>query len=158
MRWNHLNDARVKLVLKRISPSWLSVEKATIRLKSFSIIAAHPPQAKVRLPRISAICEDNGIQDSLSHKIIPAVTKVEECTSLEIGVGAAIAAGSQDIAGNCALLVIIVRVRHNRILGNIFSALILVNSMNLVALSRVISPTRFVNIVIIEPSCAVQEE
>lgn len=34
----------------------------------------------------------------------PAVTKVEECTKAEIGVGAAIAAGSQAENGNCALL------------------------------------------------------
>lgn len=40
------------------------------------------------------------------HKIkIPAVTNVEECTIAEIGVGADIAAGSQDENGNCALLV-----------------------------------------------------
>lgn len=33
----------------------------------------------------------------------PAVTKVDECTSAEIGVGAAIAAGNQAENGNCAL-------------------------------------------------------
>lgn len=37
----------------------------------------------------------------------PAVTKVEEWTKAETGVGAAIAAGNQDINGNCALLVIL---------------------------------------------------
>ena len=36
---------------------------------------------------------------------IPAVTKVEECTIAEIGVGADIAAGSHLEKGNCALLV-----------------------------------------------------
>lgn len=39
-------------------------------------------------------------------KYTPAVTKVEECTSAETGVGAAIAAGSQAEKGTCALLVI----------------------------------------------------
>jgi len=34
------------------------------------------------------------------------VTKVEECTKAEIGVGAAIAIGNQDEKGNKALLVI----------------------------------------------------
>ena len=36
----------------------------------------------------------------------PAVTKVEECTRLETGVGALIAAGSHELNGVCALLVI----------------------------------------------------
>ena len=36
---------------------------------------------------------------------IPAVTSVDECTSAETGVGAAIAAGSQLEQGICALLV-----------------------------------------------------
>lgn len=35
----------------------------------------------------------------------PAVTSVEECTSAETGVGAAIAAGSHLEKGNCALFV-----------------------------------------------------
>lgn len=36
----------------------------------------------------------------------PAVTRVEECTRADTGVGAAIAAGSQLINGNWALFVI----------------------------------------------------
>ena len=36
---------------------------------------------------------------------MPAVTKVEECTKAEIGVGAAIAIGSHTENGNWALLV-----------------------------------------------------
>jgi UDP-N-acetylmuramyl pentapeptide phosphotransferase/UDP-N-acetylglucosamine-1-phosphate transferase len=39
---------------------------------------------------------------------MPAVTKVEECTREETGVGAAIAAGSHLLKGNWALLVIAV--------------------------------------------------
>lgn len=35
----------------------------------------------------------------------PAVTRVLECTSALMGVGALIAAGSQTLKGNCALLV-----------------------------------------------------
>ena len=38
-------------------------------------------------------------------KKIPAVTSVDECTKALTGVGAAIAAGSQDLKGYCALLV-----------------------------------------------------
>lgn len=37
---------------------------------------------------------------------MPAVTRVEECTRAETGVGAAMAAGSQAEKGSCALLVI----------------------------------------------------
>lgn len=39
-------------------------------------------------------------------KYTPAVTRVEEWTKAETGVGAAIAMGSQGENGNCALLVI----------------------------------------------------
>ena len=38
-------------------------------------------------------------------KIIPAVTRVEEWTSADTGVGAAIASGSHKLNGICALLV-----------------------------------------------------
>ena len=38
-------------------------------------------------------------------RAIPAATSVEEWTKAEIGVGAAIAAGSQEENGNCALFV-----------------------------------------------------
>jgi len=44
----------------------------------------------------------------------PAVTRVEECTSEETGVGAAIAAGSQDEKGYCALLVIVPKIIKRR--------------------------------------------
>lgn len=40
------------------------------------------------------------------NKYTPAVTKVEEWTKAETGVGAAIAAGNHDEKGICALLVI----------------------------------------------------
>lgn len=43
--------------------------------------------------------------NNLDINTIPAVTKVEECTNLEIGVGALIAAGSHLIKGHWALLV-----------------------------------------------------
>jgi hypothetical protein len=43
-------------------------------------------------------------------KKTPAVTRVEECTKAETGVGAAIAAGSQLENGICALLVIAAKV------------------------------------------------
>lgn len=45
------------------------------------------------------------------------MTRVEECTSAEIGVGAAIAAGSQAEKGNCALLVqaaLMIKINDNK--------------------------------------------
>jgi len=49
------------------------------------------------------------------------VTRVEECTKAEIGVGAAIAAGSQGEKGNKALLVMNVNSKRQmqRNLGNL---------------------------------------
>lgn len=50
---------------------------------------------------------------------MPAVTRVEEWTRAEIGVGAAIAAGSQAEKGNCALLEIAAVNRSSRVIvGN----------------------------------------
>jgi len=46
-------------------------------------------------------------------KYNPAVTRVEECTNAEIGVGAAIAMGSQGEKGKSALLVIKVMTNIN---------------------------------------------
>lgn len=48
-------------------------------------------------------------------KYKPEVTKVEECTSAEMGVGAAIAIGSQGEKGKIALLVMNVRARKQTI-------------------------------------------
>lgn len=48
----------------------------------------------------------------LTNRIIrrtPAVTSVDECTSAEIGVGAAMAAGNHAEKGICALFVILLR-------------------------------------------------
>lgn len=49
----------------------------------------------------------------------PAVTRVDECTKAETGVGAAMAAGSQLENGICALLVIAAtdRYRMSELLG-----------------------------------------
>ena len=44
------------------------------------------------------------------NKKTPAVTRVEEWTKAETGVGAAIAAGSQDEKGICALFVIAAKI------------------------------------------------
>lgn len=49
------------------------------------------------------------LRDSLNRKrtYTPAVTRVDECTKVETGVGAAMAAGNQAANGICALFVIL---------------------------------------------------
>ena len=47
-----------------------------------------------------------------SNKYTPAVTRVEECTRAETGVGAAMAAGSQALKGIWALFVQAASLKH----------------------------------------------
>ena len=86
----------------------LIVEKATIFFISISELAKRPPIKKVKnlMERRIKIMPWTSIKlSSFKTRKIPAVTRVEECTIAEIGVGADIAAGSQDESGNWALLV-----------------------------------------------------
>jgi len=85
-----------------MNPSCLSVEKAIIFFKSLSIIPVILlkiiviKDTKRRVfNRISLIIGTNRIV-----VYTPAVTKVEEWTKEDTGVGADIAAGSQDEKGN----------------------------------------------------------
>lgn len=81
------------------------------------------------------------------------MTKVEEWTRAEIGVGAAIAAGSQEEKGNWALLEIAATIRRTiTILGN--SSLEIKFQLNfivkiLIEIKMAISPRRLEKIVII---------
>jgi len=61
----------------------------------------------VKVPvQIRPVSPTVGILDSNRiNRYTPAVTKVEECTKEDTGVGAAIAAGNQALNGICALLV-----------------------------------------------------
>jgi len=91
-------------------PSCLRVDKAITFFISHSAIAANPAVHAVIAAANSKIYSRAGTNFSEGKnriKIkIPAVTRVEEWTRAETGVGAAIAAGSHLIKGNCALLVI----------------------------------------------------
>lgn len=92
-----------------MNPSCLKVERAIIFLKSVSNIALRAEINIVKL-EIKAITKIVSLLSKITvkNRIIkytPAVTSVEEWTSAETGVGAAIAAGSHLINGNCALLV-----------------------------------------------------
>lgn len=101
---------RPKATQTIITPSCLSVDKAMIFLKSVSVVALKPAISIVIDAEINRTVlnryklfrnEENRI-----NKKTPAVTSVDEWTSAETGVGAAIAAGSQLENGVCALFVI----------------------------------------------------
>lgn len=85
----------------------LRVLRAIIFLKSCSQFAEIPASSIVSVDVVRMIDKDKGKGLLISRiKInVPAVTRVDEWTRAEIGVGAAIAAGSQDIKGNWALFV-----------------------------------------------------
>ena len=85
---------------------------------------------------------------------IPAVTNVDECTSADTGVGAAIAAGSQLEYGNWALLVVaaIIIPRHIMDVNKSDLALFIgvkfiLFSLITIAISKKVSPRRFVIII-----------
>lgn len=84
----------------------LRVDKAIIFFKSYSQIAKILAKIKVELEiHNSNLLLINEILRN--PRYTPAVTRVEECTKEETGVGAAIAKGSQALKGIWALFVII---------------------------------------------------
>ena len=93
-----------------ITPNCLSVDKAMIFFKSFSRFAAIPAMRRVRTEMNRMEGLNVWVLDKNGKKRIkrntPAVTSVDEWTSADTGVGAAIAAGSQAEKGIWALLVI----------------------------------------------------
>jgi len=94
------------------------VVKATIFLRSNLISALKDPNKIVVNPSIIKLIFRFKIEYhnlNLKFKTIPEVTKVLECTRAEVGVGAAIAAGNQDLKGKIALLVIIIKNKTNSI-------------------------------------------
>lgn len=84
----------------------------------------------------------------------PAVTRVEECTSADTGVGAAIAAGSQAEKGICALFVIAATISVSQIGPYGFLEFIAIIFQESILKARAIeirsntSPIRFVKAVI----------
>lgn len=99
-----------------ITPSWLRVDRAMIFLRSHSTMADRPAisivseEMKRRLGRNEGQRFRKG--KNRNKRKTPAVTRVEECTSADTGVGAAMAAGSQLEKGIWALLVIAAMVRQ----------------------------------------------
>lgn len=96
--------------LKNIIPSCLRVDRAMTFFISSSNSAAAPAIDVVARPRASRMGAMPLSVISLLNrmsKYTPAVTRVEEWTRADTGVGAAMAAGSHADRGICALLVIL---------------------------------------------------
>lgn len=163
IRWKNPNRGPTKEQLVIISPKCLRVDKATTFFKSFSSKAINPAKIIVINPLTSIIILIEAIEEkNLENRITkntPAVTRVEECTNEEIGVGAAIAAGNQLLNGNWALLVNLPKIKKiSKTVGikNIFSIkMLLLNNKDAKTIIKNPSPNRLVIAVFI---LAAQEE
>jgi len=123
-RWKNPNTTSPKEMALTINPSWLNVEKAIIFLRSHSKIAIIPAKIKVvtDIKNIIFLYTWNKEKNRII-KNTPAVTKVEECTKEETGVGAAIAAGNQEEKGTWALFVLKAKnINKNKKYKDIFSS------------------------------------
>lgn len=79
--------------ITQINPTIITVEKATVRLKSFSSVAVKTTKTKLPIPAATT-----GIETAipkLKSENTPAMTSVQECNKLDTGVGPSIASGSQ---------------------------------------------------------------
>lgn len=95
-----------------INPNCLNVDKAIIFFKSNSKFAAIPAINIVNPATNKRTCPLKELKNKTLNRInkyTPAVTKVEEWTSAETGVGAAIAAGNQEEKGIWALLLLLLK-------------------------------------------------
>lgn len=115
IRWNKVKFGIFKARLAIMTPSCLKVERATIFFRSCSAKATVPAINIVIEDMISKIWQKFGKEYRNGWKRYrrktPAVTRVEEWTRAETGVGAAIAAGSHDENGTWALLVIAANIK-----------------------------------------------
>ena len=91
-----------------IIPNWLKVDKAITFFISISSIAAQPAinivNAPITINTVDILVPTNKIFIRIK-RYTPAVTRVDEWTKAETGVGAAIAAGNHAEKGICALFV-----------------------------------------------------
>jgi hypothetical protein len=163
IRWINANKGPTKAQLVIIKPKCLNVDKATTFFKSFSKSAIKPAKIIVIIPLINSIIKAEELfikkLENRTTKNTPAVTRVDEWTKEEIGVGAAIAAGNQFLKGNCALLVKLPKISNRtKVSGtkNIFSMKTLFLNIKLEkTIIRNPSPKRLVRAVFI---LALQEE
>ncbi len=109
-RWKKVKFVWPRERLVIIKPNWLKVDRAIIFFISNSVIALILAIIMVIEAKIDNIFGNKVLWDRIgqnrNNKKTPAVTKVEECTKAETGVGAAIAAGNQEEKGIWALFVI----------------------------------------------------
>lgn len=119
IRWKKARVGRPNARVESITPSWLRVDRATIFFRSCSTMADIPAISIVRVARRRRVGEKRGSVESRgwnrNRRNTPAVTRVEEWTRAETGVGAAIAAGSQLENGIWALFVIAARVKRETV-------------------------------------------
>lgn len=158
IKWKKARLGEFILNLAIITPSCLRVDKAMIFFKSHSVIAESPAISIVRqeinrrvdISRGTAMIE---LWKRIRRKT-PAVTRVEECTKADTGVGAAIAAGSHLENGIWALFVrAAIKIEREIIFLIWLSHTLrmdhwLVLRVQPMAKSNVISPIRFVKAVI----------
>ena len=108
-RWKRARLGRANPRLAIIIPNCLKVDSAMIFFMSFSAMADRPAINIVVDATRMIVGLNRGVlfragKNRIKRKT-PAVTSVEEWTKAETGVGAAIAAGSQEENGIWALLV-----------------------------------------------------
>jgi hypothetical protein len=104
IKWKKAKSGKFIAKLNIITLNCLNVDKAIIFFKSNSFVALSPAISIVREEEINRSVENRLMEEYKFENRIrrktPAVTSVEECTSADTGVGAAIAAGSQLENGN----------------------------------------------------------
>lgn len=108
IKWKKAKIFRFILRKQSINPIWFKVERATIFFRSTSRREAKPLKSieyKEIIKIVNLMTENLRFSKNRSKTTTPAVTRVEECTKAEMGVGAAIAIGSQKEKGYCALFV-----------------------------------------------------
>jgi len=106
---NQANIGYPNPIAKATIPICDNVLYATIFFTLTSIVANRPPEKRVKKPTyfitINIFLPNvTGLVNPINEN--PAVTKVDLCTSADVGVGALIALGNQPEKGICALLVI----------------------------------------------------
>lgn len=131
-KWKNASLANPIAKILIIKPSWLKVDNAIIFFKSYSKLAPNPAINIVN-PEINNKKIFNQLLKDLLNRInkyTPAVTRVDEWTKAETGVGAAIAAGNQEENGICALFVIAANTTRKVIIS--ISKLYFIQSANMI--------------------------
>lgn len=155
IKWNNVNFGKFIEIVIIINPNWLKVDKAIIFFKSYSKFAVNPAINIVIIDKINKKYIKFLFIKWLNriNKYTPAVTNVEEWTNAEIGVGAVIAIGNHVEKGIWALFVIdAIKIKY---IINIFNLFIMIKFndpkyiINPIDKIIIISPTRFIKIVII---------